>query len=47
MLSKKKSQLAHTQIDFLGMHFKEGKYMPGPCIVQDLLNFRNENLSIK
>jgi hypothetical protein len=47
MLSEKKSQIAQTEIDFLGMHFSQGKYQPQPHIVQELLNFPDENLTIK
>ena len=34
MLSEKKSQLAQTQIDFLGMYFSQGEYNFGPHITQ-------------
>lgn len=47
MLSKKKSQIAQTEIDFLGMHFSQGKYQPQPHIAQELLNYPDENLTIK
>nr|XP_012568598.1 uncharacterized protein LOC101496717 [Cicer arietinum] len=47
MLSEKKSQIAQTEIDFLGMHFSQGKYQPQPHIAQELLNFPDENLTVK
>ena len=36
MLLEKKSHLAQTQIDFLGMYFSQGRYNPGPHITQEL-----------
>ncbi|WJX18453.1 hypothetical protein P8452_08249 [Trifolium repens] len=47
MLSEKKSQIAQTEIDFLGMHFSQGRYQPQPHIAQELLNFPDENLTVK
>jgi len=47
MLSEKKSQIVQTEIDFLGMHFSQGKYQPQPHIAQELLNFSDENLVVK
>ena len=47
MLSEKKIQLAQSQIDFLGMHFSQGTYKPQPHIAQELLNFPDENLTVK
>ena len=47
MLSERKSQLGQTEIDFLGMHFSQGKYQPQPHIAQELLNFPDENLTVK
>ncbi|XP_050875436.1 uncharacterized protein LOC127079070 [Lathyrus oleraceus] len=47
MLSEKKNQLGQTEIDFLGMHFSQGKYQPQPHIARELLNFLDENLKIK
>lgn len=47
MLSEKKSQIVQTEIDFLGMHFSQGKYQPQPHIAQELLNFPDENLTVK
>lgn len=34
MLSSRKSQIGTSEIDFLGMHFKEGKYVPQPHLVE-------------
>lgn len=47
MLSERKSQLGQTDIDFLGMHFYQGKYKPQPHIVQELLNILDGNLTVK
>ena len=47
MLSERQSQLGQTEIDFLGMHFSQGKYQPQPHIAQELLNFPDENLTVK
>ena len=47
MLSKKKSHMAQAQIDFLGMHFSQGNYNPGPHITQELFNFPDDNLTTK
>ncbi|XP_057984608.1 uncharacterized protein LOC131169402 [Hevea brasiliensis] len=47
MLSEKKSSLAQSDIDFLGMRFKDGRYQPGPHIAEELLKFSDKDLSIK
>ncbi|XP_057989380.1 uncharacterized protein LOC131172506 [Hevea brasiliensis] len=47
MLSEKKSSLAQTDIDFLGMKLKDGKYQPGPHIAEELLKFPDKNLIVK
>ncbi|KAK8562834.1 hypothetical protein V6N12_010900 [Hibiscus sabdariffa] len=47
MLSERKMKIAQQEIEFLGMHLKEGKYHPGPHIAEELLKFPDENLSKK
>ena len=47
MLSSKKSEIGVTEIDFLGLHIKDGHYSPCPHIAQDLLKFPDDNLSYK
>jgi len=47
MLSAKKMVLAQKEIDFLGMHFVQGEYSPGPHICQELLKFLDTNLTTK
>ena len=47
MLSEKKSHMAQAQIDFLGMHFSQGNYNPGPYITQELSSFPDDNLTTK
>lgn len=47
MLLEKKSQLAQTEIYFLGMHFSQGKYQPQPHKARELLNFLDKNLTSK
>nr|KYP61753.1 polyprotein [Cajanus cajan] len=47
MFSEKKIQLAQQEIDFLGMKFSQGSYQPQPHIAEELLNFPEENLSVK
>lgn len=47
MLLEKKIQLAQKQIDFHRMHFKDEQFEPNPQIDQNLLNFPDDNLSIK
>ncbi|XP_070036718.1 uncharacterized mitochondrial protein AtMg00860-like [Nicotiana tomentosiformis] len=39
--------LAQKEIDFLGMHFVQGAYSPGPHICQELLKFPDTNLTTK
>ena len=41
MLSEKKIHLAQKEIDFLGMH------LPQPHIAEELINFPDENLTVK
>ena len=45
MLSSRKSQIGITEIDFLRMHFTQGKYVPQPHIAEEFLKFPNENMS--
>ncbi|XP_022854819.1 uncharacterized protein LOC111376123 [Olea europaea var. sylvestris] len=45
MLSKKKMIIAVFEIDFLGMHIKNGNYSLQPHIAEELLKFPNENLT--
>ncbi|KAK9008527.1 hypothetical protein V6N11_075416 [Hibiscus sabdariffa] len=47
MLSERKMKINQRQIEFLGMHFKEGKYHPGPHIAQELIKFPDKDLSKK
>ncbi|XP_058005346.1 uncharacterized protein LOC131181332 [Hevea brasiliensis] len=47
MLSEKKSSLAQTDINFLGMKFKNGKCQPGPHIAEELLKFPDKDFSVK
>ena len=39
MISDKKSKIATTSVDFLGMKIQDGHYQPGPHIAQELLHF--------
>ncbi|XP_019246498.1 PREDICTED: uncharacterized protein LOC109226154 [Nicotiana attenuata] len=39
--------LAQKEIDFLGMHFVQGAYSPGPHICQELLKFPDTSLTTK
>ena len=45
MLSSRKSQIGNTKVDFLGIHFTRGKYVPQPHIVEELPKFPDENMS--
>ncbi|OMO86134.1 reverse transcriptase [Corchorus capsularis] len=47
MLSEKKMTIGTSEINFLGMHIKEGKYVAHPHIGQALQDFPNENLTKK
>lgn len=47
MLSARKSILGSTTVEFLGIILKDGKYLPGPHIAQELLNFPDQQLSRK
>jgi len=47
MLLEKKIHLAQKEIDFLGMHFSQGMYQPQPHIAEELINFPDENLTVK
>ncbi|XP_019237109.1 PREDICTED: uncharacterized protein LOC109217322 [Nicotiana attenuata] len=47
MLSAKKMVFAQKEIDFLGMHFVQGAYSPGPHICPELLKFLDTSLTIK
>lgn len=44
MLSQKKIVIAQKEIEFLGMHFKDGFYYLGKHIAKELLKFSHENL---
>ena len=46
-LSWRKFQIGTTKVDFLGMHFSQGKYVPQPYIVEELPKFLDENMTIK
>ncbi|KAK8589939.1 hypothetical protein V6N12_024328 [Hibiscus sabdariffa] len=45
MLSERKMKINQQEMEFLGMHLKEGTYHPGPHIRQELIRFPDENLS--
>ena len=47
MLSEAKMHLAKTDIDFLGMHIKDGRYAPQPHIAHHLLQFPDQLTSAK
>ena len=47
ILSSRKSQIETTEVDFLGMHFTQGKYVPQPHIAEELPKFLDENMSTK
>ncbi|KAH9801842.1 hypothetical protein KPL71_001175 [Citrus sinensis] len=47
MISDKKSTIATTSVDFLGMKIQDGHYQPGPHIAQELLHFPNSNFTKK
>ncbi|KAG8477722.1 hypothetical protein CXB51_027570 [Gossypium anomalum] len=47
MLSEKKMKINKSEINFLGMDIKDGRYQPQPHIAQELLKFPDENLSQK
>ncbi|KAK9028849.1 hypothetical protein V6N11_025986 [Hibiscus sabdariffa] len=47
MLSERKMKINQREIEFLGMHLKEGKYHPGSHIAQELLKFPYKDLSKK
>ena len=47
MLSSRKSQIGTTEVDFLGMHFTQGKYVPQPHVAKELPKFPYENMSTK
>ena len=40
MLSEKKMTIATTEVDFLGMHLKDSRYVAQPHISQELRNFQ-------
>ncbi|KAK9043368.1 hypothetical protein V6N11_071713 [Hibiscus sabdariffa] len=44
---ERKMKINQREIEFLGMHLKEGKYYPGPHIAQELLKFPEKDLSKK
>ncbi|KAK8512148.1 hypothetical protein V6N12_031876 [Hibiscus sabdariffa] len=47
ILSERKMKINQREIEFLGMHLKEGKYHPGPHIAQELIKFPDKDLSKK
>ncbi|KAK9032918.1 hypothetical protein V6N11_017960 [Hibiscus sabdariffa] len=47
MLSERKMKINQREIEFLGMHLKEGKYHPGPHIAQEVIKFPDKDLSKK
>ena len=47
MLSSRKSQIGTTEVDFLGMHFAQGKYVPQLHIAEELPKFPDENMTTK
>ncbi|KAH9780502.1 hypothetical protein KPL71_008103 [Citrus sinensis] len=47
MISDKKSTIATTSVDFLGMKIQDGHYQPGPHIAQELLHFPESNFTKK
>ncbi|KAK8982972.1 hypothetical protein V6N11_054957 [Hibiscus sabdariffa] len=47
MLPERKMKINQREIEFLGMHLKEGKYHPGPHIAQELIKFPDKDLSKK
>ena len=47
MLAEKKMTIATTEVDFHGMHLKDGQYIAQPHIFQELHNFPDENLTRK
>ncbi|QHO48459.1 polyprotein [Arachis hypogaea] len=47
MLSAKKSSIARKRIEFLGMVFEDGFFQPGEHIAKGLINFPDENMTVK
>ena len=47
MLSEKKMTIVTTEVDFLGMHLKDGQYVAQPHIAQELHNFPDSHLTRK
>ena len=47
MLSSRKSHIRATEVDFLGMYFTRGKYVPQPHITEELPKIPDENMSTK
>ena len=47
MLSARKSQIGTIEVDFLGIHFAQGKYVPQPHIAEELPKFPDEKMSTK
>lgn len=47
MLSEKKSTIGISSIEFLGMQFKDGHYVPSPHIAQELLKFPDKDFTVK
>ena len=45
MISKKKSTIATTSVEFLGMKIQNGHYQPRPHIAQELLHFPESNFT--
>nr|KYP32765.1 polyprotein [Cajanus cajan] len=47
MLSSKKSEIGVKEVNFLGMHFAYGKYVPQPHIVERLPEFPEKDMTVK
>ena len=47
MLAEKKMTIATKEVDFLGMHLKDGQYVAQPYISQELHNFPDSHLTRK
>ncbi|WMV29548.1 hypothetical protein MTR67_022933 [Solanum verrucosum] len=47
MLSEKKMILVKNEIDFLGMHFTQGAYIPWPHICKELIKFPDTKFTVK
>ena len=47
MLSTRKSHIGTAELDFLGMNFAQGRYVPQPQIDEKLPRYLDENMSSK